>query len=58
MTAQIDEPLIRIAERVADCFAERGYAYIEDDKIEVLAAALKTFLTTTGIPTHPTDPRA
>ena len=55
MAAEIDEPLIRLAERVADCFAERGYAYIEDDHIEMLAASLQTVLAAAGIPANPTD---
>jgi hypothetical protein len=38
--------------KVADCFSERGYAFVEDDKIETLAAVLRTFLTVTRIPVH------
>jgi hypothetical protein len=51
-TRDID-PLHRIAERVADCFAESGYAFVEDDKIDVLAELLGMFLTDAGIRVNP-----
>lgn len=41
--------LRRAAEQVADCFADSGYAFVEDDKIDGLAATLGSFLTSTGI---------
>jgi hypothetical protein len=50
MDSQDCDPLRRIAGQVADCFAECGYAFIEDDKIEGLAALLESFLTIAGIP--------
>jgi len=53
VTAQEADTLRRDAERVADCFAESGYAFIEDDKIEGLAEALKSFLSATDIPVNP-----
>lgn len=46
------DPLRQIAEQVADCLADSGYAFVEDDKIEGLAALIEAFLTTAGIPTH------
>ena len=52
MIAQVDDPLVRIAERVADCFSKSGYAFVEDDKVEPLAAALRTFLIVEGIPVN------
>jgi hypothetical protein len=52
MRAQNADPLRQIAEQVADCFAERGYAFVEDDKIEGLAALLESFLTVAGIPAN------
>jgi hypothetical protein len=53
MSSQDCDPLRRIAGQVAYCFAERGYAFIEDDKIEGLAALLGSFLTVAGIPVNP-----
>jgi len=49
------DPLRRIAGHVADGFAECGYAFVEDDKIEGLAAMLGSFLTVAGIPVNPPD---
>jgi hypothetical protein len=49
MIAQVDDPLMQIAEQVADCFSKSGYAFVEDDKVETLAAVLGTFLAVTGI---------
>jgi hypothetical protein len=48
------DALRRIAEQVADGCAERGYAFIEDDKVDDLALVLDSFLTAAGIPVHPT----
>jgi hypothetical protein len=53
MSAENRDPLFQIAEQVADCFAEFGYAFIEDDKIEGLAALLGSFLTVAGISVNP-----
>lgn len=50
MSIQTGDPLRRIAEQVADCFAECGYAFVEDDKIDGLAAVLRSFLTAAAIP--------
>ena len=47
------DPLHRIAEQVADCFADSGYAFVEQDKIDGLAVMLNSFLTVAGIPTNP-----
>jgi hypothetical protein len=52
MTVQSSDPLLPVAERVADCIAEHGYAFVEDDKLEALAAVLRFFLTATGIPVN------
>ncbi|BFU44096.1 hypothetical protein [Krasilnikovia sp. MM14-A1004] len=48
-------PLRRIAEQVADCLAESGHAFVEDDKIDGLAAVLGSFLVVAGIPHSPLD---
>ncbi|RZU51741.1 hypothetical protein EV385_3574 [Krasilnikovia cinnamomea] len=52
MNANGCDPLIEIAEKVAFCFSERGYAFVEDDKVEALADTLGSFLKTAGIPVH------
>jgi hypothetical protein len=52
MSVKSYDPLHRIAEQVADCFAESGYAFVEDDKIEGLAALLGSFLTVARIPVN------
>lgn len=48
-----DDPLHWIAEQVADCFTYSGYAFVEEDKIDGLAAVLSSFLTVAGIPVNP-----
>jgi hypothetical protein len=50
MSADDHDLLWRIAEQVADCFADSGYAFVEEDKIEELAAVLGSFLSLAGIP--------
>jgi hypothetical protein len=49
------DPLHWIAEQVADRFADSGYAFVEEDKIDGLAAILGSFLTMAGIPVNPPD---
>ncbi|GAB3813077.1 hypothetical protein ACFOX0_20775 [Micromonospora zhanjiangensis] len=49
----VQDPLHQIAERVADCIADSGYAFVEQDNIDELAVALNSFLTEAGIQTHP-----
>lgn len=48
-----DDPLHWSAEQVADCFTYSGYAFVEEDKIDGLAAVLSSFLTVAGIPVNP-----
>lgn len=50
MSTPCGDPLHWIAERVADCFAASGYAFVEEDQIPGLAAVLGSFLTVAGIP--------
>lgn len=50
LSAQDHEPMRHIAQRVADCISKSGYAFIEDDKLEALAAALTFFLVEADIP--------
>jgi len=49
------DALWHIADQVADCFADSGYAFVEEDKIDGLAATLGSFLTVAGIPVNPPD---
>lgn len=49
----VNDSLHRIAEQVADCFADSGYAFVEQDKIDGLAAALNSFLNAADIPVNP-----
>ena len=51
-SAQSHDPMQRITRQVADCFSEDGYAFVEDDKLEALAAALTSFLTDARIPVN------
>ena len=58
-SVQSCDPMLRITQHVADCFSEDGYAFVEDDMLEALAAALKSFLANAGIPVNtPADPIA
>jgi hypothetical protein len=51
MCADDHDALLHIAEQVADCFAGAGagYAFVEEDQIEGLAATLASFLAVAGI---------
>lgn len=55
MSVKDCDPLHRIAEQVADYFTYSGYAFVEEDKIDGLAATLGSFLTVAGIPINPPD---
>jgi hypothetical protein len=44
-----NDPMVDIADTVAYCFSQRGYAFIEDDEIDALAETLRAFLRTAGI---------
>ena len=55
MSVKGRDRLHQIAEQVANCIAESGYAFVEDDKLEGLAALLGSFLTVAGIPINPLD---
>lgn len=46
------DPLRSFAERLADLFAEAGYAFVEDDKLDDLTSALRLFLDTEGLDTE------
>ncbi|MEU4693729.1 hypothetical protein [Actinoplanes sp. NPDC023714] len=54
----MNDPIDEIAEKVADLFAARGYAFVEEDHLEALAAVLSAFLLTAGIAVHETRPGA
>ncbi|MEU4420308.1 hypothetical protein AB0F81_06750 [Actinoplanes sp. NPDC024001] len=51
MSVESEEPLHTIAGQVADLLSQRGYAFVEDDKVDSLAATLQAFLNAAGIPT-------
>jgi hypothetical protein len=44
------DPLLPIAELVADRIGENGYAFVEDDQLDDLVVILHSFLTTAGVP--------
>ncbi|WP_030442900.1 hypothetical protein [Actinoplanes subtropicus] len=46
------DPMRRITQQVADCFSASGYAFVEDDKLEALAAVLTSFLADAEIPVN------
>ena len=48
----VGDPLWHVAERAADALSERGYAFVEDDKLGALVAALRSFLTASGLPVN------
>ncbi|SDT35161.1 hypothetical protein [Actinoplanes derwentensis] len=52
MTLKNSDMLRRTAEQVANCLAESGYAFVEEDKIDGLAATLETYLNVAGIPVN------
>ena len=53
MMVESHEPLQRIAAQVANCFAESGYAFIEDDQLDGLVVQLEAFLAVAGIAVNP-----
>ncbi|GIE95811.1 hypothetical protein [Paractinoplanes rishiriensis] len=50
-----EDPVLRGARRVADTLAGCGYAFIEDDQLDGLAAVLRSFLTVARIPVNSTE---
>ena len=58
MSIPKNDPIWLIAERVADSISDTGYAFIEDDKIDGLAATLQSFLLVARIPVHAADANA
>jgi hypothetical protein len=50
---QQTDPILAIADNVADMIADCGYAYVEDEHLDGLAAALRSFLNSAGIPVNP-----
>lgn len=50
-----EDPLLHGARRVADTLAGCGYAFIEDDQLDGLAAVLRSFLTVARIPVNSTE---
>jgi hypothetical protein len=50
---QQNDPILAIADNVADMIADSGYAYVEDEHLDGLAVALRSFLSAAGIPVNP-----
>ena len=50
---QPDDPILAIADKVADMIAYCGYAYVEEEHLIGLATALRSFLSSAGIPVNP-----
>jgi hypothetical protein len=48
-----DDPIVQIADSVADLMAGNGYAFVEEDRREELAIALQSFLDSAGIIVDP-----
>jgi hypothetical protein len=48
-----DDPIVQIADSVADLMAEKGYAFVEEEHREDLAIALQSFLESAGITADP-----
>ncbi|GGN93944.1 hypothetical protein GCM10010112_82790 [Actinoplanes lobatus] len=51
--ASMEQNAHAMAERVADTLAGHGYAFVEEDRIDALAATLQAFLVTAGLPAMP-----
>jgi hypothetical protein len=49
MSHPASDPLRCAAEQMADCISGRGFAFIEDDKIDALASMLESFLLAANI---------
>ncbi len=52
MSGRERDPIYRIAEQVADYFRYSGYAFVEEGKIDGLAAMLQSFLAVADIPVN------
>jgi hypothetical protein len=44
-----------MAAAVADLMADRGFAFVENDRVDALAATLRAFLVTAGLPMNPPE---
>jgi hypothetical protein len=52
-----DDPIVQIADSVADLMAVNGYAFVEEELREELAIALQSFLDSAGITVDPGNSR-
>jgi hypothetical protein len=50
---QQNDPILAIADHVANTIANYGYAFVEGEHLDGLATALQTFLSSAGIPVNP-----
>ena len=53
MALTADDPIVQIADSVADLMADKGYAFVEEEQREDLAIALQSFLQSAGITVNP-----
>ena len=51
--SQQNDSILAIANKVADVIAYRGYAYVEEEHLDGLAAALQAFLNSVEILVNP-----
>ena len=51
--SQQDDPIRAIADKVADMITYSGYACVEEEHLNGLAAALRLFLSSAGIAVNP-----
>lgn len=51
--SQQNDPILAVANKVADMITYSGYAYVEEEHLDGLAAALQSFLNSAGIPVNP-----
>jgi hypothetical protein len=54
---QADDPIVQIADSVADLMAGNGYAFVEGEQREDLAIVLQSFLDSAGIAVDPEHSR-
>ncbi len=55
MPLRADYSIRNVAQGVAACIADYGVAFVEDDKLDALAATLRTFFQAASISVHDPD---
>lgn len=51
--SQQNDPILAIANKAAEMITYCGYAYVEEEPLDGLAAALQAFLNSMAIPVNP-----